>query len=181
MSLSPARLALAAAVSIAALGGASALAAGSAGKSYTDWQVTRTFKADGATTCAVRTGVERGGYTLSLEGKLPNGARSPVPTVTFGNLPPLLAGKKGTIRDVKLTIGDWTVSGLKADWTHGSGAANSRIALSLATKAWPTVIAALSQAQAASASVTLINGTHEFPVRIAPAKAAVAAFADCLR
>lgn len=170
-------LALGAVISIAAM----AISPASAATTFADWTVTKTFKAGGDITCSLRAGAVKNGYTLAVEGKAPKGSRTIAPNFTFGNLPPILAGKKGVIRDVTLTVGNWSVSGLKADWSRGSSDTNSRVAVPLTAKEWSSVITALSSATSASASFTLAGTSQTIPISMSSGAAAATAFADCIR
>src|SRR5436190_442972 len=98
-----------------------------------DWSTVATFKADGSLICSLRFSVPKGSQTLSLENRDTKKMKRESPYFTLAGLPPMLAGKKGAIRYITVTVGTTSIPGVKADWSHGSSDANSRIGFFLET------------------------------------------------
>jgi hypothetical protein len=147
----------------------------------TNWQVTATFRPDGTSVCTIRFPAPRGSQSLQLEARTPPKSDKLVAAFIVGGLPPLLAGKRGVMRDLTVSIGSkWAAQGLKADWAKGAGAADSRIVVEAADKVGD-VIQPIVNGGPLVIEVPLSNGTHRYSFNLGGAAGPMTAFVDCIR
>lgn len=147
----------------------------------TNWSVTATFRPDGTSLCNVRFPAPRGSQTLALEARTPKDSDKLTATFIVGGLPPLLAGKRGVMRDVSLRIGSsWGAQDLKADWSKGAGDTDSRIVVEASDKVGDVIQPIVSGGRLVI-DVPLSNGTHTYSFDLTGARGPLTAFVDCLR
>ena len=147
----------------------------------TNWTVTAIFRPDGTSVCTVRFPAPRDSQSLQLEARTPRDSDQLTATLIVGGLPPLLAGKRGVMRDITVSIGSkWSANGLKADWAKGAGAADSRIVVTAADKVGD-VIQPIVNGGPLVIEIPLSNGTHRYSFNLAGAAGPMTAFVDCIR
>ncbi len=128
---------------------------------YSNWTVTQNFDDKGQVTCSLRFRAVQGEQSLSLDARKPPKASSLGASFNLGGLPPYLAGKTGTIRDVRIAFGTWSAGGLDANWRKGAADNNSSLNF-FADKAIGPVLKPLGEARQA------VDRLH--PVRQAAAR-----------
>ena len=100
---------------------------------------------------------------------------------SVGGLPPLLAGKTGTIRDLRISIGkSWAADGLKADWAKGSSDSNSKMAI-YAAPAVATVLQPIASGGQLVITVPLTSGTRKYAFDLGGSVTPMQALVECLR
>lgn len=147
----------------------------------TNWMVVGTFRPDGTSVCTLRFPAPRDSQSLQLEAQTPRDSDKLVAAFIVGGLPPLLAGKRGVMRDVTVSIGSkWAANGLKADWAKGLGAADSRIVVVAADKVGD-VIQPIVSGGPLVIEIPLSNGTHRYSFDMSGSRGPATAFVDCIR
>ena len=155
-------------------------AAVAAGPKYTNWGVNQSFDGKGQVTCSLRFPAVQGAQSLSLDAKKPPKASSLGASFNLGGLPPYLAGKTGTIRDVKIGFGGWSATGLDANWRRGAANNNSSLNF-FADKAIGPVLKPLAAADRLSIAFTLSDKQpHVFSFDIAGNRGPMNSFIRCL-
>jgi hypothetical protein len=167
---------------IAALALWPAAAASAEEVKLTDWTVAIAFRTgEPPTVCSVRFPAPRGTPTLTLEARPPKKSSELEALFTLGGLPPLLAGKKGIIRDIRMSIGtSWSGTTLKGDWSRGTAEANSKVAIH-ADPAIATVVQPIANGGVLTIALPLANGERTFSFELSGSLAPMKAFVDCLR
>lgn len=147
----------------------------------TNWTVVATFRPDGTSVCAAKFPAPRNSQSLTLEARTPKGSDELVSAFTVGGLPPLLEGKRGTMRNLSLTIGSASAgTDLKADWAKGAGSADSKITV-VATPQIGAVVQMIVDGGPLVVDVPLVNGDHRYAFDLKGAAGPMTAFIDCIR
>ena len=165
---------IAAAVFLTIVLGASAAEAAAAAPP-SNWAVTKTYGPKGPLTCMLRFPSRNGepGLTLTRD----EAAKDRATFALFG-LPPYLAGKRGVIRGIEVSIGNWSQTGLKGIWIRGSGDSNSRLTFTLNLPV-ASIAPHLERGQSLRVSFELADGRHTFPFTLQGSAAPLAETAAC--
>jgi hypothetical protein len=133
-----------------------------------NWSVTKNYQPDGSLTCVLRFPNAKGAPILTVDEREKGGA-----TFTLSGLPPLLAGNKGVIRGIWITIGKWAGHDLKGAWLHGSDGNGSRITFP-ANVPITALTRHISRGEQLKIWFDLANGRHGYTFTLAGGAAAAA-------
>jgi hypothetical protein len=146
----------------------------------TDWMMVATFKSDDVRICSLRFSIPKGSQTLSLENRDTRKMKRETPYFTLAGLPPILAGKRGTIRDITLIVGNAQITGVTADWSHGSTDKNSRMGFFVETD-FGGLLSALKSGGTLKVALPSSVGGYGFSFDLAGADRAVNLLGACLK